>query len=147
MWPSDLTDDLQIPQGASSVLLQTLCIISKPSVDSNCGYSGETLNLVQNRRFFGPCDLEISQMPWTFNREPLPCRWANASIICKPSVNSNWSYIPETFNLSQNRPKSIFLSVWPWNLLDALKTMVNFFYIITSFVHHFVAIVELKLEL
>ena len=29
-------------------------------------------------------------------------------IICKPSINSDWSYSPETFNLSQTRPKSIF---------------------------------------
>ena len=41
------------------VLLQALCIISQPSVNSNWSYSPETPNFGQNWRFFEPCDLEI----------------------------------------------------------------------------------------
>ena len=45
------------------MLLQALCIISKPAVNSNWSYSPETLNFGQNWWFFVPCDLEIWQMP------------------------------------------------------------------------------------
>ena len=40
-------------------------------------------------------------------------------IISQPSVNSNWSYSPETPNFGQNR--WFFLAVWPWNLMDDLQ--------------------------
>ena len=50
--PWNLTDDLEKQQGTSSMLLQALCIISYPLVNSNLGYSPETLNSGQNRRFF-----------------------------------------------------------------------------------------------
>ena len=52
MWPRNLTDDLKKQKGTSSVLLQALCIISKPSVNSNWSYSLETSNLGQNQCFF-----------------------------------------------------------------------------------------------
>ena len=63
----------------------------------------------------------------------------------KPSVNSNWSYNPETPNSGQN---CNFLSCvtlkfdeWP------LKTTGHLFYAISSFVHHLIAISQFKLEL
>ena len=37
----------------------------------------------------------------------------------KPSVNSNWSYSPETLNLGQYR--QFFCPVWPCNLTDDLE--------------------------
>ena len=46
------------------MLLQALCIISYPLVILNLSYSPETPNLGQMRRFFEPCDLEISRMTW-----------------------------------------------------------------------------------
>ena len=55
------------------MLLQALCIISLPSVNSNLSYSPETLNSGQNRRFFLPCDLEIWRMTLQNNRAPLLC--------------------------------------------------------------------------
>ena len=61
-------------------------------------------------------------------------------------MNSNWSYSPETPNLGQNR-RFLFcrvtfkFDVWPW------KTIGRLFYATSSFVHHFVAIGEFKLEL
>ena len=39
-------------------------------------------------------------------------------IISQPSVNSNWSYSPETPNLGQIR--NFFKAVRPWNLTDEL---------------------------
>ena len=54
--------------GSSSLLCQALCIISKPSVNSNWSHSPETLNLGQNWWFFFPCDLKIWGMTLRNNR-------------------------------------------------------------------------------
>ena len=53
------------------MLLQALCIISYPLVNSNLSYSPETPNLGQIRRFLEPCDLEIWPMTLKNNRAPL----------------------------------------------------------------------------
>ena len=43
---------------------------------------------------------------------------------------------------------SILPPVWPWNLMDdPKKTIGHLFYATLSFLHHFVAIGEFKLEL
>ena len=42
---------------------------------------------------------------------------------------------------------AIFSPVWPWNLMDDLEKIVHFFYVASSFVHHFVVIGEFKLAL
>ena len=55
------------------MLLQALCIISYPLVNSNWGYSPETANLGQIWRLLEPCDLEIWQMTLRNNRAPLLC--------------------------------------------------------------------------
>ena len=67
-------------------------------------------------------------------------------IISKQLVNSNWSYSPETPNSAQNRRfilsrMTLKFDRWPW------KTIGLLFYATSSFVHHFVAISEFKLEL
>ena len=67
-------------------------------------------------------------------------------IISNPSVNSNWSYSPETPNLAQNwqfffSRVTLQFEVWPW------KTIEHLFDATSSFVHHFVAIGEFNLEL
>ena len=62
VWPWNLTDDFEKQQGTSSMLLQALCIISWPLVNSNWSYSPETPNLGQIRRFLEPCDLVIWRM-------------------------------------------------------------------------------------
>ena len=48
--------------GIASIVRQNLCIIAKPSVNSNCSYSPVTLNAGQNWRFVFPCDLQIWRM-------------------------------------------------------------------------------------
>ena len=53
--------------GTFSMLLQVLCIISWPLLNSNWSYSPETPNLGQIRCFFEPCDLEIWWL--TLNKE------------------------------------------------------------------------------
>ena len=71
--PWNLTDDPQKQQGISSMLLQALCIISYPLVNSNWSYSPETSNLGQIRRFLELCDLEIWRITLQNNRAPLLC--------------------------------------------------------------------------
>ena len=79
------------------------------------------------------------------NRAPLLCYVYALCIIPKPSVNSNWTYNPETLDLGQNRR---FLSRvnfkfdrWPWN------TTGHVLYATSGFVYHFIAIGQFKLEL
>ena len=78
--------------------------------------------------FFVPCDLEIGWM--TFS---------------KPWVNSNWSYSPKCLI----RVKiGVFCPVWSWNMMnDLLEIILHLFYAASSFVHHFIAVSEFKLEL
>ena len=60
-------------------------------------------------------------------------------------MDSNWSYSPETTNLGQIRRffscATLKFDGWPWKIIGHL------FYAKSSFVHHFVAIGEFKLEL
>ena len=53
------------------MLLQALCIISWPLVNSNWSYSPAMPNLGQIRQFLEPCDLEIWWMTLKNNRAPL----------------------------------------------------------------------------
>ena len=71
MWPCNSTYDIEKQYDTSSILLQALCIISEPLVNSNLNYSPETPNLGQIRRFLEPCDLEIWRMTLKNNRAPL----------------------------------------------------------------------------
>ena len=80
--PWNLTDDLAKQEGTSSMLLQALCFISYPLVNSNLSYSPETLNSGQNRRFFEPCDLEILRMTLKNNRASLLCYFKLCASFC-----------------------------------------------------------------
>ena len=66
-------DDFFSRVTTSSMLLQALCIISKPLGNSNWSFSPETPNLRQNRQFFEPHDLAIWWMTFKNNRAPLLC--------------------------------------------------------------------------
>ena len=72
-------------------------------------------------------------------RAPLQCYFKLcASFHSHWSVNSNWSYSPETPNLGQNR--LFFLAVWPWNLRDDLENnrtpFLSNIKLCASFHHH-----------
>ena len=108
-------------------------------------YSPETPNLGQNRWCFVPCDLEIWWMTLENNRASLLCCFK----LCATFHNHWWIQTGVTV---RKRPIWVkiddFLSrvtlkfdVWPW------KTIGHLFYATASFVHHFVAIGDLKLEL
>ena len=73
VWPRNFTDYPQKPYGISPMLLQALCIILYPLVNSKLSYSPETPNLGQIRRFLQPCDLAIWRMTLQNKRAPLPC--------------------------------------------------------------------------
>ena len=66
-------------------------------------------------------------------------------IISYPLVNSNWIYSPETPNLGQIwrfvEPVTLTFDGWP------SKTIGHLLYATSSFVQHFIAIGEFKLEL
>ena len=57
------------------MLLQALCSILYPLVNSNWSYSPETTNLGQIWRLLEPCDLEIWRMTLWNNRAPLLCHF------------------------------------------------------------------------
>ena len=96
--PCNSTYDLEKQWGTSSILLQALCIISEPLVNSNLSYCPETPNLGQIRQFLEPCDLAFWCMTLKNNRAPSLCYFKLYALL-----NSNWSYSPETDNLGQNR--------------------------------------------
>ena len=127
------------------MLLQALCIISYPLVNSNWSYSPETPNLSQIRRFLEPCDLEIWRMTLQNNRAPLLCFYK----LCA-AFRSHWWI--QTGVTVQKRPiwvkYDIFYSratlkcdEWP------CKTIGHLFYASWSFVHHFIPIGDFKFQL
>ena len=71
--PWNLTDDIEKQKGTSPNLLQAMCIISYPLVNSNWSCSPETSNLGENRRFCGHRGLQIWQITLKNNRVPLLC--------------------------------------------------------------------------
>ena len=64
VWPWNLMDNLDKQKGTSSMLLQALSIISKPSVNSNWSDSPETLNSAQNHRYLSLMTLKFHGWPW-----------------------------------------------------------------------------------
>ena len=127
------------------MLLQALCIISYPLVISNFSYSPETLNSGQNRRFFEPCDLEIRRVTFKNNMAPLLCYFKLCAAFC-----SHWWI--QTGVTVRKRPiwvkyddfwsrATLKFDKWP------CKTIGHLFYATSSFVQHFIAIGEFKLEL
>ena len=127
------------------MLLQALCIISYPLVNSNWTYSPETPNWGQIRRFLEPCDLVIWRMTLQNNRAPLLCYFK----LCAAFRSHWWIQTGVTvwkhpiwvkFDNFERRVTLKF-DGWPW------KTIGHLFYATSSFVHHFVPIGEFKLEL
>ena len=108
-------------------------------------FSPETPNLGQIWRFLEPCDLEIWRMTLKNKRAPLLCyfklyasfrshRWIQAGVTVR--THPIWVKINDFFSRV-----TLQFDVWPW------KTIGHLFYATSSFVHHFVAIGDFKLEL
>ena len=103
------------------------------------------LKLDSNRRFFSPCDLEIWWMTPKNNRAPLLCYFKLFA-----SFRSHWWFqtgVTVWKRLIWVKIDDFFSCVtlqfdgWP------LITIGHLFYATSSFVNHFVAIGEFKLEL
>ena len=103
------------------------------------------LKLDLNRRFFSPCDLEIWWMTFKNNRAPLLCYFKLFALF-----RSHW-WIQTGVTV---RKRLIWVNIdaflsrvtlkfdgWP------SKTIGHIFYATSSFVQHFVAVGEFKLEL
>ena len=127
------------------MLLQALCSISQPLVNSNWSYSPETPNLGQIRRFLEPCDLEIWRMTLQNNRAPLLCYFK----LCASFHTHWWFKISVTVRKRSIRVKiddffsrvTLKFDGWP------SKRIGHLFYATSSFVQHFIAIGGFKLEL
>ena len=113
-------------------------------MNSNWSYSPETPNLGQIGRFLEPCDLEIWRLTLKNNRAPLLCyfklyasfrshRWIKAGVTVRK--RPIWVKIDDFFSRV-----TLKFDGWPW------KTIGHLFYATSSFVQHFVAIGEFKLE-
>ena len=127
------------------MLLQALCIISWPLLNSNWSYNPETLNSGQNPRFIVLCDLEIWRMTMKNNRAPLLCQFK----LCASFHSHRWIQTKVTVRKCSIRGKigdllsavTLKFDGWPW------KTIGHLFYVASNFMHHFMAIGEFKLEL
>ena len=108
-------------------------------------YSPETPNLGQNRWCFVPYDLEIWWMTLENNRASLLCcfklcatfhshRWIQAGVTVRKCPI--WVKFDNFFSCV-----TLKFDGWPW------KTIWHLFNATSSFVHHFVAIGDSKLEL
>ena len=114
-------------------------------MNSSWSYSPETPNLGQIRRFLEPCDLEIWRMTLKNNRSPILCRFK----LCASFRSHWWTQTGVTVQkrLIWVKIDNFFSHVtlkfdgWP------SKTIGHLFYATSSFVQHFVAIGEFKLEL
>ena len=103
------------------------------------------LKLDSNRQFFRPCDLEIWRMTLQNNRAHLLCYFK----LCASFRTHWWIQTWVTVRKRSIRVKiddfdrrvTLKFDGWPW------KTIGHLFYATSSFVHHFVAIGESKLEL
>ena len=108
-------------------------------------YSPEMPNLGKNRWCFVPCDLEIWWMTLENNRASLLCCFKLCAtfhshwwIQTRVTVQKHpiWVKIDDFFSRV-----TLQFDVWPW------KTIGHLFYATSSFVHHFIAIGDFKLEL
>ena len=103
------------------------------------------LKLDSNRRFLSPCDREIWRVTFKDNRALL----LYYVKLCA-SFRIHWWI--QTGVIVQKCSIRVAIDdifpVWPWNLMgDLRKKIVHLNYTTSSFVHHFKAISEVKLEL
>ena len=111
----------------------------------NWSYSSETLNSGQNRRFFVLCDLEI----WWMTVENSRAHLLYHIKLCASFQIHRWIQIGVTVRKCLIWVKignflsrvTLKLDGWP------RKTIGHLFHVASSFVHHFTAISEFKLEL
>ena len=100
-----------------SLLCQALCIISKPSLNSNWSYSPETLNSGRKNFFSSRVTFKFDGRPW---------KTIGHLFYTTPSLEHYFKAIGDFKLELQSRniqfgSKSISLAVWPWYLTDDLE--------------------------
>ena len=145
MWPWNLLDDLENQYGISSILCQDVCFISKPSVNCNWSYFLETLNLGRNWRLLSPVTLKFDRWPWkTIWRH----FFATSSLVHHLLVIGEFKLELQSRNDQFYVKINDFCAVRPWNMTDDLEKTLRYpSYATSSFVHHFIVIREVNLEL
>ena len=99
------------------MLLQALCSISYPLVNSNWSYSPETPNPGQIWRSLEPCDLEI----WGWPSKTLGhLFYATSSFVQHFIAIGEFKLELQSGNAQSGSNSMIFSAVWPWNLTDDL---------------------------
>ena len=92
------------------MLLQALCSLSYPLVNSNWSYNPETPNLGQIRQFLEPCDLEIWRMTLKNNRAPLL-----SNIKLYASFHHHmWIQTGVTVRKRLSWVVTLTFDLWPW---------------------------------
>ena len=119
------------------MLLQALCSISYPLLNSNWSYSPETPNLGQIRRFLEPCDLEIWRMTFKNNRTPLLCYFK----LCAAFHSHWWIQTGLQSGNAQSGSNSAILApcdleIWRMTLKNNRAPLLTNIKLYVSFHHH-----------
>ena len=127
------------------MLLQALCIISNPSMNSYWGCSLEHSIQVKIGDILSCATLKFNRWPWKTIRHPF---YAASSFVHNFTAITEFKLELHSGNTQSGSKSAIFLSpvTWkfdgqPWNPIG------HIFYAASSFVHYFIAIIEFKLEL
>ena len=119
------------------MLLQALCIISYPLVNSNWSYSPETPNLGKIRRFLEPCNLVIGSMTLKTIGHLF---YATSSFVQNFIAIGEFKLELQSGNTQSGSNSTIFSAVWPWNLMDNLENnrspLLSNIKLYVSFHHH-----------
>ena len=105
----------------SPTLLQALCSISKPSVNSNWSHNLETPHLGKNQQFFVSCDLEIW---WMTLKKTRHLSYAASSLVHHFIAIGELKLELQSGNTQFRSQSAIFLSSetlkfdgWPWKTI------------------------------
>ena len=124
------------------MLLQALCIISKPWVNSNWSCRLETLNSGQNRRHFVSCELEIW---WMTSEKTGLLLYTTSSFVQYFKAMGEFKLELQSRNTRFGSKSVTCVTLefdgWPWKTIGHLLCGTS------SFVHRFIAISESKLGL
>ena len=136
-WPCKIIGHLFHP---TSSFVHYLIIISEIKLE----WQPENLQFGSKLIIFVPCDLENWRMTLKNNRAPLLCYiqlWHHCVAIIEFKLEL------QSGNAQFGSKSTFFSTVWPWNLMDDIKTIRHLSYDIQSFVHHFITICQFRLEL
>ena len=141
-------DDLGKQKGTSSILHQALCIISNHWwIPTRVTVRKRSIQ-VEIRYILSCVTLKFDRWPWKIKGHLF---YTTSSFVHHFKSIGEFKLELQSGNTQLGSKSAIFCPVWPWNLTDDIEkqygTSPMLCYAMTSFVHHFIAIVEFKLEL